>query len=521
MNSDDLHAWPSYAQLLTTALRRFPDETALVEDSRSVSYRQLEAEIEGVSSAFHRMGLSAGDGIAQLSQNSVAAVVVQLAAYRCGLRFIPLHPMGSVEDHAYILDDAEVVALVHQASRFADNARQLAQAAPGVRMVVAHEEGAAFPSIASFAAAVPDVPELAQEGESVVTILYTGGTTGKSKGVVLTNRCMVLNALLCLAEWEWPRDIRFLCVTPITHASGCMIVPILLRGGTIYLHAGFHAGDVLRDIERFDITATFMVPTMIYMLLDHPGSGAARTGSLELVIYGGSAISPARLDEALGRFGQVFMQIYSQSEAPNFATAMRRAEHLQGDLERLSSCGRPLSGITVRLLDEEGNPVERGDVGEICFRGPSIMRHYWKKPQESAETLSGGWLHTGDMARQDSDGFIYIVDRRKDMIVTGGFNVYPREIEDVLTEHAGVAAAAVIGVPDPKWGEAVKAVVVRRADAEIDQAALIRYVRDRKGAVAAPKSVEFVDALPLTPLGKPDKKELRQRYWSGQARQVN
>ena len=233
-------------------------------------------------------------------------------------------------------------------------------------------------------------------------------------------------------------------------------------------------------------------------------------------------MSPARLVEGIERFGPVFMQLYGQSEVPNCITVLRRDDHDPvAHPERLASCGAPVAGLQVKLLDEDGHEVPEGEVGEICCRGPLVMAGYWNKPEETARAFRHGWLYTGDLARRDADGFLYIVDRSKDMIISGGFNVFPREVEDVLTRHPAVAAAAVIGVPDPKWGEAVKAVVVCRAGAEVSAEALIAMVRDAKGVVHAPKSVDFTDDLPVTGLGKPDKKVLRARYWGGAARAVN
>jgi fatty-acyl-CoA synthase len=221
------------------------------------------------------------------------------------------------------------------------------------------------------------------------------------------------------------------------------------------------------------------------------------------------------------RLGPVFMQLYGQSEAPNCVTVLHTYEH-DPELhpERLASCGTPIGWSVVRLLDDDGNEVPVGEVGEICVRGPLVMPGYWNKPEETARALRHGWLYTGDLARRDADGFIYIVDRSKDMIITGGFNVYPREVEDVLTHHPAVAAAAVIGVPDAKWGEAVKAVVVLKPGARAQAEELIALVREHKGPVQAPKSVDFADVLPLTGLGKLDKKALRAKYWAGQARGV-
>jgi len=281
---------------------------------------------------------------------------------------------------------------------------------------------------------------------------------------------------------------------------------------------------VLKTIEEQLITATMLVPSMLYALMDHPDSHTRDLSSLETVYYGASAINPVRLAEAIRRFGPIFAQYYGQSEAPMAITYLAKDEH---DEKRLTSCGRPTLFARVALLGEDGKPVPQGEPGEICVSGPLLAGGYWNLPEATAETFKDGWMHTGDMAREDEDGFYYIVDRVKDMIVTGGFNVFPREVEDVVAEHAAIAQVCVVGTPDEKWGEAVTAVVVLRADAARDDAAIeamtaeIRAaVKDRKGSVQSPKRVVVVDALPLTGLGKPDKKAVRARFWEGAGRAV-
>jgi fatty-acyl-CoA synthase len=276
---------------------------------------------------------------------------------------------------------------------------------------------------------------------------------------------------------------------------------------------------VLDAIARERISVTLLVPTMVYLLLDRPGLAKTDLSSLDLLMYGASPMSPSRLTEGLERFGPVFNQVYGQTEGYPISI-LRKRDHDPNVPELFASCGYPCSSVKVALLDDESQPVGPGAVGEICARAPQFMDRYWRRPQETAATLSGGWLHTGDMARTDERGYLYIVDRKKDLIISGGFNVYPREIEDVLVSDPSVAMAAVIGVPHDKWGEAVKAVVVPRANARPDAQALIKLVRDRKGAVHAPKTVDLVDEIPLTALGKPDKKALRARYWQDRDRQV-
>jgi fatty-acyl-CoA synthase len=269
---------------------------------------------------------------------------------------------------------------------------------------------------------------------------------------------------------------------------------------------------VMQAIQERRINCMMLVPTMIYALLDHPRFGEFDLSSLETVFYGASAISAARLKEAIERIGPVFFQFYGQAECPMAITVMRKAEHDVNDLRRLASCGRPVPWVHVELLDSNNCPVPDGKPGEICVRGPLVMDGYRNNPELTAQTFAGDWLHTGDVAVRDPGGFLRIIDRTKDMIVTGGFNVYPREIEDILGEHPAVSQSAVIGVPHSKWGEAIKALVVLRPGQNATAEELIARVAQRKGSFQAPKTVEFIDSIPQTAVGKPDKKALRAKF---------
>ncbi len=295
----------------------------------------------------------------------------------------------------------------------------------------------------------------------------------------------------------------------MSHAAGAFAWPSLLKGGAFHVLSSFSARGFADYVEREKITATFLVPTAIYRLLDEVGLKTSQLASLQTIVYGAAPMAPARLAEAIRRFGPVFMQLYGQTEAPSLISYLEKSGHRLDDPESLSSCGVPLGPVQIALLDERNESVAQGEVGEICVRGTFVMKEYWKRPAETAQAFEGGWLHTGDMGRFDAKGRLHIVDRKKDMIISGGFNVYPSEIEAVLSEHASVASCAVVGLPDADWGEAVTAAIVLREGAVIDAAALQALVRERKGAVHAPKRVVAVEALPLTPVGKVDKKALR------------
>lgn len=517
----DLNRGVFLPDLLVAALRRDPHRPAVWLSGDVLNASQLSERMSCYAQAYLGAGVTQGSGVAVLSLNRPELLYAMGAYMLTGARNTSMHPLGSLDDHAYILEDAGIETLVFDAS-FSERAAELQARVPSLKRLLSLGPCAVGEDLISLAATYEPRPLVAPvlNGEDPAALAYTGGTTGAPKGVISTYRGSASMVQIMMSEWQWPDDLRHLVCTPLSHAGATFFVPVLLRGGSLIVHAKFDAGAVLASIERDRITSVFLVPSMIYALLDHPKFAETDLSSLQTVFYGASPISPTRLQEAMRKLGPIFFQFYGQTEAPQTLFVMRKEQHDVDDLARLASCGMPVPWVHVALLDEGGNEVPRGEPGEICARGPLVMKGYWNKPDETAATLAGDWLHTGDVARQDEDGFYTIVDRKKDMIVSGGFNVFPREIEDVLSTHPAVAAAAVIGVPDEKWGEAVKAVVVLRPGSTVTPEELSALVKEAKGSHYAPKSVEFVDAIPLTAVGKPDKKVLRQRYWAASERQV-
>ncbi|HYT40003.1 MAG TPA: AMP-binding protein [Acidimicrobiia bacterium] len=357
--------------------------------------------------------------------------------------------------------------------------------------------------------------------EDIGWLQYTGGTTGRPKGVMLSHRAIVQSVFSWTISCETPDAPRYLAASPITHAAGLLLPCVLIRGGTVLLHRAFDPQRYLRTVQDDRATFALAVPTMVYALLDLGEPERHDLSSLQVMVYGASPMAPARLAEAHERIGRVFAQLYAQTECPAGTSLLRSDHDPVGRPHLLSSCGQPMVGSDLRLLDDAGLDVGAGEVGEICLRSRAMMSGYWKRPELTAEVIRDGWVHTRDMARRDDDGYVYVVDRKHDMIISGGFNVYPKEVEDVLTTDPDVAAAAVIGVPDDRWGEAVTAVIVARPGAAIDSARLVALVKEKKGSHQAPKTVEIVDCLPLTPVGKVDKKALRARYWTGEDRAVH
>ncbi|MEH6633959.1 MAG: AMP-binding protein [Halioglobus sp.] len=525
MSTDALHHQPLMPHLLVDGLNRYNDEPCLLIGDKVASYREVRESTSQMVQALQSKGLGIGSRIAVISANRPEVLSNIAAMQLAGCIGTPLHPLGSLEDHAYVLEAAEIDTLVYDASVFDEYAAALQARVPTLKHMLGlgpTESGEDYLALASGFKPQPLVaPDVAPE--DVSSINFTGGTTGKPKGVMSTYSVTASMTQIQMAEWEFPEELRMLIATPLSHAAAAFFIPVLQKGGAFYVMQGFSPDEFFDMVERHKITTTMLVPVMLYFLLDAPRSATADMSSMETIFYGASPMNPARLREGIEKWGQIFYQFFGQSEAPMVLANMKKGEHDLSKPERLASCGRPTAWVHMALLDSDGNEVAKGGPGEICVRGPLVMKGYKDMPEQTAAAFAGGWLHTGDIGRLDEDGFLYIVDRTKDMIVTGGFNVFPREVEDVLGTHEAVGQVAVIGVPDEQWGEAVKAVIVLKPGFVASEeliAAMQALVKEAKGSVQAPKSIDFVDAIPLTPVGKPDKKAVRAQYWAGSERGV-
>ncbi|SFE40355.1 AMP-binding protein [Blastococcus tunisiensis] len=501
-----------YSAAIVEAFQRFPEREAFVLGDRRMTFAEGAASMSRIQQVLAGLGIGYRGAVGALSVNLPEVWLTQAATYLLGGRYTGLHPMGSVDDHVWVCDDAEIeVLVVHP--HFAAAGQQILERATTVRHVLVFGEAEVGEDL--FAAMKRHEPRpLEAPGpagpEDIAWLQYTGGTTGRPKGVMLSQRAMVELARAGLASWQFPIHPRYLVAPPITHAGVMPLFPTLVSGGTVVLLQGFEPASFLRTIEQERVNVTLVVPTMIYALLDHTAPGEHDLSSLEVMLYGASPITPARLTEALERFGPKLVQIYGQTECVGITTSLLREEHDPVNRpELLTACGRPALGTKVAVLDESDRQVPPGTPGEICVRSQAVMSGYWKLPELTAETLRNGWLHTGDIGVRDEEGFLHIVDRKKDMIITGGFNVFPKEIENVLSGHPDVASVAVLGRPDPRWGEAVTAYVVPRPGATLDGEELKDLVKRAKGAHQAPKHVVVIDALPMTLVGKIDKKQLR------------
>lgn len=492
---------------LTAAAARDPRRVAVVsDDGRRVSYGELDERTDALAAAFARRGLAAGDRVVLWLHNCPEFVETLFACWKSGLVAVPVNARLLPEDVAFHAEDCKAAAIVH-GPEFAEGAAQVP---------VAHRIGTggsgelAYDALVHASLGAGD-QTVALADDAPAWLFYTSGTTGRPKGAVLTHGNLTFMTvgwcadLYCLQ----PEDVVLHCA-PLSHGAGFHALVAVARGAQSVVHARFRPAAVLESVARDRVTTTWLVPTQIRMLLDEPGD--ADLTSLRCVVYGGSPMYAEDLQEALARFGPVFCQLYGQGESPMTITYLRREEHVadRADEEVLSSVGIPRTGMEVRIAAEDDRDVAVGEVGEILVRGPAVMAGYWERAEATAETLRGGWLHTGDLGRRDERGYLYVLDRLKDLIISGGSNVYAREVEDVLLAHPQVHDAAVFGVPHRTWGEEVTAVVVGEAALSADDVAA--YCRGQLADYKRPKQIHLAGELPRNAYGKVVKRALREAY---------
>ncbi|MEU3409285.1 AMP-binding protein [Streptomyces sp. NPDC006670] len=516
MDDDTTGRFHSHVEEILDALGKEPDSEALVHHDRRLSAGELRGLVHAMARALRSLGVRRGQTVTLLAGNLPETIAARYAAGLLGCAVNHLYAGLSAEVHADILRDVETRVLIADPA-YAERAADLARRVPLERVLFLGPGEGTGSGRALDADRCADLLELAA-GESaealrgaarpqdVCTIRHTGGTTGHPKAI-----CTTFEQWVSIGpDWSEQGRVRALACTTLAHAAGFMADSALHRGGTVVLLDGFEPGAVLAAIERERITHTFLLPPLLYQLTDHPDVDRTDTSSLRVLTYGGCASSPARLAAAVRRFGPVLNQFYGQNEAGGISM-LSPEDHDPLRPELLRTAGKVMDGVEVVVRDPGGRPLPAGEHGEICVRSPHVMKGYWKQPELTAEVLRDGWLHTGDIGFVDQDGYITIVDRIKDMIVVVGGHVYTVELEDVLNSHPQVLQSAVLGVPDANRMERVHAVVVRTPGGDVGEEELRALVRERKGAMYEPASIDFVDELPLTDAGKPDKKLLRGR----------
>jgi long-chain acyl-CoA synthetase len=516
-------------EILADAARHHPDRAAIVwhDGKERRTYREVDDRAAALATGLvEELKVQPGDRVAVMMSNSPELLETLFAVWKAGATISPLNARLSREEIQYQVTDCEAKVFI-VGSEFTETALGLRNELGVESFVLQSEADAAQDGLVGLGAlrdrhAGKQPPDPGTVDTDVAWLAYTSGTTGRPKGAMLSHGCLTFVAVSWLADLQRlePEDVA-LVAAPLTHGAGIMALAFVMKAATQVLAHGFDPANILETIATEKITHTWMVPTQIRMILDSPALETADLSTLKTIVYGGAPMYVEDLKEAIRRIGPIFVQLFAQTESPMTGTYMRAQDHiLEGPgSERLASCGHARSGMEMAILDEEGRRVPLGETGEICIKGPALMNGYWNRPEASAETLRNGWLHTGDIGRMDEAGYVFILDRTKDMVISGGLNVYPREIEEVLLRHPAISQAAVIGVPDPKWGEAVKAVVVTDG-AALSEADVIAFAAEHLAGYKKPKSVDFVPDLPKTTYGKIDKKAIRAPHWEGRDRMV-
>ncbi len=493
-----------------TALRHCGDDT---------SFATLDARASRIANGLAAAGIARGDRIAYLGKNHPAYYELLFGAAKAGVVMVPINWRLADPEITWLINDA-VPKLIVAGDGFHARLQALPLATPPVLLSLTdypiwrdgHDDRD---------------PRITVEPEEVAVQLYTSGTTGRPKGAMLTHRnLLVLRTLPPGDQPEWNRftdDDVSLIVMPVFHIGGTGYgIQTLAAGATGLVVQEFDAGEVLRFIVEERLSKIFVVPSALQMLVRHPRAASTDYSRIRTILYGASPIPLPLLREAMAVFGCGFVQMYGMTETSGTVCALPPEDHDPAGNVRMASAGRPLASVEIRILDAAGQPLPPGKTGEIAIRSPLVMAGYWNRPDATAEALSeDGWFRSGDAGALDADGYLYVQDRLKDMIVSGGENVYPAEVEGALFEHPAIAEVAVIGVPSDKWGEEVKAVVVASAGVVIDPAEVIDWARSRIAGYKVPKSIEVVGALPRGPTGKILRRELRAPYWHGHARAIN
>lgn len=507
-------------ELIRRGARDHRDRIALRFGERALTFAEVDSLSNRIARLFgSKLGLEPLSRVAILLDNDLATIPLDFACVKARLTRVPVNGRLSLLEQSRMIAGADAKILVHGLSH-AERARALAEAVPGLRCWLLGGDGEA--DLLALARDEPDIPlALAAEPDDDVLALYTSGTTGALKMVrhsQATFSAVVLNALSNLVDPK-PGDM-VLHAASLIHASGVFIMPFWLRGGVSGILPGFDPISYLAAIERWRPTTLCLVPTMIQMLVEQPGIEQADLSSVETILYGASPMPRPLIERVIGLWGKRFVQFYSQTEAPVAIACLGKADHDLDRPDRLISCGKAAIECEIRLVDEQGLEVGQGEAGEIVVRAPFVMKGYQDEGLNAAAFLPGGWLRTRDVGRFDSDGFLTLIERTSDMIVSGGYNVYPRDVEDILCSHPAIVEAAVVGIPDPVWGEAVTAFIVRRGSAPFDEAELLAFARERLAGYKVPKTIRAIAEIPKSPVGKPLRRALRDPFWEGMERRI-
>lgn len=504
--------------------KRWPDRNCLVDSTYQVTYRQASANSHRIANALRRHGARIETPIAVYSQNSAVAFEAVLGIVRSGATWLPVNARAAQEELQTFLKRHRCRILFFS-SELAGPAREIANNVPSIDLMICLDgTNGDTPEMHEWCAMESEIfPIPPLSDDNIVIIKSTGGTTGVSKSVMQThgNHTALIETFKVCMPFDKPPV--HLVAAPMTHGAGAICFPLFASGATHVFMKKADPGAILKAIAEDRVNVIFLPPTVIYMMLAHADLKRYDYSSLKYFIYAAAPMSADKLRAAMETFGPVMAQTYGQAEAPMLCTFLAPSDHVTDDpvkATRLVSCGRATPLTQVAIMDDDGNLLPDGERGEIVVRGGLVFKGYFEDPGSTREVSLHGWHHTGDVGYRDQDGYIFIVDRKKDMIISGGFNIYPSEIEQVLWSHESVQDCAVIGVPDEKWGEAVKAVIELKPGCTVDSEVLMEMCRKKLGGVKTPKSVDFWPELPRSAVGKVLKKDVRRVFWAGRDRAI-
>ena len=516
-------------KLLTKSTRTFPKNLAMVYGSRELTYAEFNIRVNRLANGLRRLGVQQGDNVAVLMYNCPEMLEAMFACFKAGCGTIPINFRLHPREFAFIINHSEArVAIISSEFNEAiiEIRNDLKQVSHIITLSEARDPLLDYEGVLS--GEVDQFEDADVAPDDVAWLFYTSGTTGQPKGAMLTHRNllgMTMNFYADMCPGFGPNDVA-LHAAPLSHGSGCYALPNIGKAAAnVILEAkSFDSEQVLKTIEAYRVTNMFAAPTMIKLLVDSPAVDRYDHSSLKALNYGGAPMLVDDLIQAMEKLGPCLVQLYGQAESPMTITYLSHDDHrLHGDpdrVKRLGSAGIPRTNVEMKIVGADDNELPPGEMGEIVTRSDLVMRGYWRDPEATAETLRNGWLHTGDMGYIDESGYLFLMDRSKDLIISGGENVYPREIEEVIVQHPVVREVAVIGVPDPVWGESIKAVVSLVPERTVTEAELIDFCTKHIARYKRPKSIDFVEELPKNNYGKILKRELRAKYWEGKASQV-
>lgn len=516
-------------QFLTKTARTFPNHLAVVHGPNKLTYAQFNTRVNRLANALNRLGIQKGDRVALLQYNYPETLESMFACFKTGCCAVPINFRLHPNEYSFIIDHSEAKAVILSP--------EFNQAIMGIRDRIPHARH--LISLSGAQGELLDYEELlsAEEGQfkdvdvrpdDLAWLFYTSGTTGMPKGAMLTHRNLVaasMNFYADICPGFGPDDV-VLHAAPLSHGSGIYALPNIGKAATnvILASKSFDPELIFQTIQEYRVTNMFAAPTMIKLMVESPALDRYNHDSLRALNYGGAPMLVEDLKQAMERLGPCLVQLFGQAESPMTITYLPHRDHLRegspNRMNRLSSAGFPRTDVEVKILDGDGKELPPGETGDIVTRSDLVMKGYWRNPEATNKALKNGWLHTGDMGYMDEKGYLFLMDRSKDMIISGGENIYSREIEEVLIRHDAVREVAVVGIPDAKWGEAIKAVVALLPGASVTEEELISFCRCHIASYKKPKSIDFVDALPKNNYGKILKRDLRAGYWKDKVRRV-